>query len=165
MTDWLTRSTRLGRLRDCAAGSAATELALTAPLMVLIAFGAYDHGGAFVEGIRLTSAARAGAQQALYGAADWNDATIAREVALEEYVGHALSADEMDALDVSAVADGFCGCSDGATLACSSSCPGGDDPGRFVRVTLSKSVPLLLPYPWSVDGALDLTREAVVRGR
>jgi hypothetical protein len=162
MTNWLARSSRLG---DCAAGSAATELGLTAPLMVLLAFGAYDHGGAFVEGIRLTGAARAGAQQALYGAADWNDTTIARRVALEEYVGHALSDDEMDGLGVSAAADGFCGCADGMTLACSSSCLGGASPGRFVRVTMSTAVPLVLPYPWSVDGALDLTREAVVRGR
>jgi Flp pilus assembly protein TadG len=166
MWNRLARSIRLGgQLRGCSAGTAAAEFGLTLPFLVLLAFGAYDYGGAFVEGVRLTGAARAGAQQAIYGAPDWDDTAIAEQAALEEYVGHALTESEILAMEVSAVADTFCGCSDGTTVSCSDSCPGGSAPSRFVRVTLSNAVPLVLHYPWTADGELQLSREAIVRGR
>jgi hypothetical protein len=166
MQNWLTRTIRLGReLYACRVGIASVELSLSAGFMVLVAFGAYDYGSAYVEGIRLTSAARAGAQQALYYPTPRDDISVAPQAALEEYVGHAVTEGEVQALSVSATADTFCGCSDGATLSCSGTCPGGDSPGQFMRVTLSTAVPLTLPYPWSADGKLDLAREAVVRAR
>lgn len=166
MQTWFTRITRLGRkLHACRAGNASVELALSVPIMVLVAFGAYDYGGAYIEGIRLTGAARAGAQQALSDPTDWDNTAVAQQAALEEYVGHALTQSEIQALSVAAAASTFCGCSDGLTLSCSDSCPGGGSPGRFMRVTLSTAVPLTLPYPWSENGQFNLAREAVVRAR
>jgi hypothetical protein len=141
------------------------EFAFTVPIMVLLAFGAYDYGSAYIEGIRLTGAARAGTQQALYDPTVWADTAGARRAALEEYVGHALTDDEIQALAVSATADAFCGCSDGTTLSCSGTCPGGSSAGRFLRVTLNTAVPLILPYPWISNGEFNLAREAVVRAR
>ena len=151
------RMARLGRkLHACRAGNGAIEFALCAPIMVLFAFGAYDYGSAYIEGIRLTGAARAGAQQVLHNPTWWTETTGAKQAALEEYVGHALTTGEIQALAVSAAANTFCGCSDGTTLACSGSCPGGDPAGRFLRVTLTTTLPLILPYPWSSNGQFDL---------
>lgn len=164
MLSSLLRVARLGRaLQSCPAGNAAIEFALTLPIIVLLAFGAYDYGSAYIEGVRLTGAARAGAQQALYDPGIWDDTSGAERLALEEYVGHALTDSEILALDVSAAASTFCGCSDGTTLACSSTCPGGDRAGRFLRVMLNTTLPLVLPYPWFDDREVDVAREAVVR--
>lgn len=166
MHNWLARTIRRGsRLRGCQAGTAATEFGFLAPMMILLAFGAYDYGGAFVEGIRLTGAARAGAQQALYASAGWDDTAVAETTALEEYVGHPLTTAEKAALDVGATANTFCGCSNGTVLACTDTCPGGALPSRFIRVTLSTAVPLTLPYPWSTNGEVQVIRNAVVRAR
>lgn len=166
MEKWFDRSARRGgELRRCRRGSAAAEFGLTVPLLVLLGFGAYDYGGALVEGVRLTGAARAGAQQGIYGSAGWDDTAAAEQAALEEYVGHALTESEIAALDVAATADTFCGCSDGTTLSCTDTCAGGVAPGRFVRVTLDTAVPLILPYPWSADGEFAITRAAIVRAR
>jgi hypothetical protein len=166
MHDWLARTIDLGgRLRGCRAGTAAVEFGLTLPILTVLALGTYDYGGAFVEGVRLTGAARAGAQQAIYASTGWDDTALAETMALEEYVGHPLTPTEIAALDVAASAATFCGCSDGTTLACSATCPGGSLAGRFVRVTLSTAHPLTLPYPWSPDGEQQITRAAVVRAR
>jgi hypothetical protein len=166
MLESFARVLRLGRrLRACCDASAAVELGLSVPFVVVVVFGAYDYGSAYVEGVRLTGAARAGAQQSLYDPADWDNTELAEQAALEEYVGHALTQSEIDALPVSAAASTFCGCADGTTLECTATCPGGDQAGRFLRVRLSRSVPLTLPYPWSPDGQFDVDRQAVVRSR
>jgi len=166
MIEPLARLSRLGRrLGACRQGNAAIEFGLSVPILVIIVFGAYDYGSAYVEGIRLAGAARAGAQQSLYDPTDWDNTDRVEQSALEEYVGHALTQSDIDALPVSAAASTFCGCSDGVTLDCSATCPGGDQPGRFVTVTLSRAVPLTLPYPWSADGHVDVDRAAVVRAK
>ena len=54
----------LRRMISCPSGSSAVEFGLTAPILVLLAFGAYDYGSAYVESVRLNGAARAGAPQA-----------------------------------------------------------------------------------------------------
>ena len=54
------------RLGACPKGNTAVEFGLTMPLLVLLAFGAIDYGSAYVEGVRLNGAARAGAQQAQF---------------------------------------------------------------------------------------------------
>jgi len=153
------------RLCACRKGNTAIEFGLTAPLLVLLAFGAFDYGSAYVEGVRLNGAARAGAQQALYNSQDWQDTAQMEQLALEEYVGHPLTQPEIDAMSVSATANAFCACTAGVTLACTDTCPGGVSPGQFVRVTLNRDVPLTLPYPWSSNGEVAVDGQAVVRVR
>src|ERR671919_2699979 len=101
------------RLGACRNGNTAIEFGLTAPLLVLLAFGAFDYGGAYVEKVRLNGAARAGAQQALYNSQDWQNTSQMEQVALEEYVGHALTPTEIAAMSVSATANAFCACTAG----------------------------------------------------
>ena len=163
---------RFSRFRDavrrvaaCHEGNTAVEFSLIVPLLVLLAFGAFDYGSAYVEGVRLNGAARAGAQQALYNSQDWQNTDQMEQAALEEYVGRALTQPEIDAMSVSATANSFCACTAGVTLACTDTCPGGVSPGQFVRVTLNRDVPLTLPYPWSSNGEVAVDGQAVVRVR
>jgi Flp pilus assembly protein TadG len=153
------------RLGACRKGNTAVEFGLTAPLLVLLAFGAYDYGSAYVEGVRLNGAARAGAQQALYNSQDWQNTDQMEQLALEEYVGHALTQTEIDAMSVSAAANAFCACTAGVTLACTDTCPGGESPGQFVSVTLNNATPLTLPYPWANGDTVQVDGQAVVRVR
>jgi Flp pilus assembly protein TadG len=156
---------RVRRLGACRNGSTAVEFGLTAPLLVLLAFGAYDYGSAYVEGVRLNGAARAGAQQALYNAQDWQNTDQMEQVALEEYAGQALTAEEVAAMAVSATAQAFCACTGGVALACTDTCPGGATPGQFVSVTLNGATPLTLPYPWADGDTVQVDGQAVVRVR
>ncbi|HEX6114064.1 MAG TPA: TadE/TadG family type IV pilus assembly protein [Geminicoccaceae bacterium] len=153
------------RLGACRQGNTAIEFGLVAPILVLLAFGAYDYGSAYVEGVRLNGAARAGAQQALYNAQDWQNTDQMEQVALEEYAGHALTQNEIDVMSVSATANAFCACTAGATLACTATCPGGEAPGQFVSVTLNNAIPLTLPYPWADGDTVQVDGQAVVRVR
>jgi hypothetical protein len=152
-------------LAERSEGNAAVEFSLAVPILVMIAFGALDYGMAYVEGLRLSGAAHAGAGQALYDAAGWENTEDFERTALEEYAGHSLSDDQIALLPVSAVAEAFCGCDNGSTLDCSASCPSGATPNRLVRVTLSRDVQLMLPYPWASTGSLAMAGDAVVRVR
>jgi len=55
-------------LRCCVGGNVGVEFALVLPFLLMLTVGAYDFGQGFIEKLRLTSAARAGAQFALYNA-------------------------------------------------------------------------------------------------
>jgi len=151
------------RLGGCRKGNTAVEFSLTMPLLVLLAFGAFDYGSAYVEGVRLNGAARAGAQQSLYDPNAWSDTDQAEQTALEEYVGHELTPEEAAAMSVSATAEAFCACTAGLTLACTATCPGGSAPGQFVRVSMTRPMPLTLPYPWANGGQVTVDGQAVVR--
>jgi Flp pilus assembly protein TadG len=150
--------------RTCC-GNAAIEFAFAAPILIGLAFGAFDYGRAYVESVRLTGAAREGAPKALYDPSSWQDDALIEQAALEEYAGHALTPDEMSALSVAATSQAFCACQNGADLDCSETCPDGSLPGQFVRVRLTRSVPLTLPYPWASGDATAAAGEAVVRVR
>ena len=153
------------RLGGCRKGNTAIEFGLTAPLLVLLAFGAFDYGSAYVEGVRLNGAARAGAQQALYNSQEWQNTDLMEQAALEEYAGHALTPEEIAVMSVTATAEAFCACTAGATLACTATCPGGESPGQFVSVTLNNATPLTLPYPWADGETVEVDGQAVVRVR
>jgi Flp pilus assembly protein TadG len=146
-------------------GNSSIELGLAAPILIALGLGAFDYGSAYVEGVRLSGAARAGAQQALYDVHNWQDDALIEQTALEEYAGHPLTQGEMSSMSVSATSLAFCACQAGAELDCSATCPDGSSPGSFVRVSLSRSVPLTLPYPWESSSSTSVTGEAVVRVR
>jgi Flp pilus assembly protein TadG len=165
----LTRFSRLRaavrRVASCRSGNTAVEFSLSAPVVILLAVGALDYGSAYVESVRLNGAARAGTQQALYNSQSWQNTDGFKQAALEEYVGNALTPEQVSAMSVTAVADAFCACTAGATLACTGTCAGGAAPGQFVRVSMSRAMPLTLPYPWADGDAVTVAGEAVVRVR
>ena len=166
MTRSPARLWRIARaIREDSRANAGIEFALAAPILIALGFGAYDYGSAYVEGVRLSGAARAGAQMALYDVKNWQDDELIERTALEEYAGHPLTQSEMSTMSVSANSLAFCACQAGADLVCSAICPDGSSPGRFVRVSLSRSVPLTLPYPWASSNTTPVAGEAVVRVR
>jgi Flp pilus assembly protein TadG len=151
------------RVASCRSGNTAVEFSMSAPVVILLAVGVLDYGSAYVESVRLKGAARAGAQQAFYNSHSWQNTAAMEQAALEEYVGHALTPEEVAAMSVSADAEAFCACTAGATLACTNSCPGGAAPGQFVRVSMSRAMPLTLPYPWADSDAVTVDGGAIVR--
>lgn len=154
-----------GEIRECTRGNSFVEFAWAAPILVLLTFASFDYGSAYVEGLRLNGAARAGTQQALHDPVDWNNTAKFKQAALEEYAGQPLTSEEAAALAVTAAADAYCACTAGATLACADICPDSSDPGRFVRVTLSRDLSLILPYPWTASEQLTVQGESVIRVR
>lgn len=166
-------TTRLSKLARTArsvlrsrSGNAAIEFGLAAPVLIAFAFGAFDYGRAYVEGVRLSGAAREGAQQVLYQPANWQNDQLIEQAALEDYVGHALTPDQMSTVPVAATAQAFYACQNGDVVPDGSTpCPDGSSPGQYVRVGLTKSVSLLLPYPWSSNGSTAVAGSAVVRVR
>lgn len=167
MTTRLAQLARTARsaVRNCS-GNAAVEFAFAAPILIAFGFGAFDYGRAYVEGVRLSGAAREGAQQALYQPANWQDGQLIEQAALEEYVGHALTPDQMSTVPVAATSRAFYACENGAEVADGSApCPDGSLPGQYVRVGLTGSVSLTLPYPWASTGTTPVAGSAVVRVR
>jgi Flp pilus assembly protein TadG len=158
-------TTILRRLLACSRANSAVEFALTAPIVIVLGIGAFDYGRAYVEKVRVTGAARAGAQLALYQASTWTATASMERSALEEYAGGTLTDSEAAALPVSAAADNFCACTNGPTATCGGTCADGSVPGRFVRVTLTGSTSLTLPYPWASGGSTPIRGEALVRVR
>ena len=154
---------RLTRCLGACHGQRRGRVPLTMPLLVLLAFGAFDYGSAYVEGVRLNGAARAGAQQSMYNSNTWEDTDQAEQAALEEYVGHALTPEEVAAMSVSATAEAFCACTAGPARGVAT-CPDGSSPGQFVRVSMTCAMPLTLPYPWA-DDEVTVDGQAVVRVR
>jgi len=153
------------RIGACRKGNTAVEFSVTMPILILLAFGAFDYGRAYVEGVRLNGAARGGAQLALYDPTDWDNTDKAEQAALEQYVGHTLTPEQTAALQVSAAAETFCACTGGMAVDCSATCPGGASPGQFVRVSMARTVPLTLPYPWTEGDGVTVNGQAVVRVR
>jgi Flp pilus assembly protein TadG len=153
------------RICCCREGNTAVEFGMSMPILVLLAFGAFDYGSAYVESVRLNGAARGGAQQALYDSNSWQDTSQMEQAALERYVGHTLTPEEAAAMSVSATAETFCACTGGLALDCSATCPDGSSPGQFVRVSMARAMPLSLPYPWADGDVVTVDGQAVVRVR
>jgi Flp pilus assembly protein TadG len=153
------------RIGACRKGNSAVEFSVTMPILMVLALGAFDYGSACVESGRLNGAARAGAQASLYDPVNWDDTAQAEQSALEQYVGHALTTEQIEAMSVSAVADTFCACTGGAALDCSATCPDGSAPGRFLRVNMTRAMPLTFPYPWANGDDVTVDGQAVVRVR
>lgn len=145
-------------------GNTLVEFAFAGPVIILLVVGAYDHGSAYMESLRLTGAARAGAQEALFDPNDWQNADRLRRAALEDHAGYALSDAQMSAYPVAAAANTFCACPDGSTVGCSTLCSGAA-PQRLVRMTLTTTHDVILPYPWASGGSFGLSQDAVVRVR
>lgn len=155
----------LRRFRDQARGAIAVEAALVLPVLVMLLVGAVDFGMAFVESLRLSAAARAGTQQALYDPRGWQDATLMELTALSEYTGTAVTSADRSALSATARSRAFCGCADGTELLCTSTCAGGATPAQYVEVTVTDDVTFTIDWPFIDGRTLQLARDSIVRVR
>jgi Flp pilus assembly protein TadG len=133
---------RLFRLRR-RNGTASIELALLVPVLAAVLVGMFDWGLAIEQRIRLQTAARAGAQQALRTPGDTTAIAAAVRAA----------APDLGEMSVSPSAI-WCECGTTAT-ACTSSCNSGL--ARFVRVSVSHPYSPITPAgPTSVSANVTL---------
>jgi Flp pilus assembly protein TadG len=125
------------------AGTASIELALLVPVLAAVLVGMFDWGLAIEQRIRLQTAARAGAQQALRTPADTAAITAAVRAAAPDFQALTISPSPI-----------WCECGTTAT-ACTSACEGGL--ARFVRVSVSHPFSPITPAgPTSVSANVTL---------
>jgi Flp pilus assembly protein TadG len=124
-------------------GTASVELALLAPMLAAVLVGAFDWGLAIEQRIRLQTAARAGAQQALRTPSDTASISAAVRAAAPDFAALAVTP--------SAV---WCECAN-VVASCTSTCD--RDISRFVRVSVSHPFsPIGLAGPTSVSANVTL---------
>jgi len=138
------------------AGSAAVEMALLSPLLVLILLGTIDFGRLFYDGITVASAARAGVQYGARSPSKSGDVVGIQQAAL---------ADAIDMNGVSVTVEQYCECANGSSVNCNSDCGVFDrNPQVYVRVRAQKTFRTLFPYP-GIPHTVDINQEAVMRAK
>jgi len=142
------------RARKSNRGNAAVELALTAPLLLLLLVGAADFGRVFYHAVTLANAAATGA---FYGAQN------------NVLSGHFQDAEQVaknDAKDLGTItAQGgrFCDCPNGTKVDCvTGSCPSYGAPRVYVSVKTSESFSPLVKYP-AIPNPVTVGRTAYMR--
>lgn len=141
---------RLVAYRD---GSVSVELALVSSFFFALLVGVADFGTALNQGARLESAAHAGAVYAASSPSAFDDATGIRDAALADAGG------DPEALTVSN--ELFCQCG-GVAGSCSATCASGDEPNKYVRVTITLEHEAMFAYPFISDPWV-LSRAATMR--
>lgn len=126
--------------------AAAVEFAILMPILTAIIIGLINWGLVMLEKMSLTSAARAGAQYALFDNSDTD--SIKQAV--------------VDSTNLSITTSNVttsCTCGDGSSTTCGVTCPGtGSDADQFMTINVSESYTLLL-----VSTTLTLTGSATIR--
>lgn len=126
-------------------GAAIVELALVAPLLILLMIGIIDIGRFARETITIGNAARAGAQFGAYSTSNSTDTASIASTAQSDAIDVALLP-----TDVSSSTYCSCGASPGTHVtACNPTppCASGDHLDSFVIVTVTKSFTSLISYP------------------
>ncbi len=136
-------------------GTSTVELAIGAPLLLLISVAAADFSRVFFNSITITNASGAAS---LVGSFSVTDATNVRRleaVALSD-------ASDLDGL--SADADLYCDCPDGGgPVDCiSGMCTGYGPPRVFSKVRVQQSFELIAPWP-GIPNPMQVSRQSYVR--
>ncbi len=134
-------------------GGALLELAVIAPLLLLLLVGAVDYGRAFYTSVTVANAARAGAE---YGAQ--NVAMSVDTAGMKNFA----QGDGQDAGTLNLSATHFCQCA-GVAHACTM-CGGGVAPEVYVQVTATKPLSTLLKYP-GLPATITIVRTATFRSQ
>lgn len=140
--------TRLIRCRD---GVGAVEFALLLPILLLLLLAVADFGLAVNEKMRLTGAARAGAQWAYKKSGDTGGVALA----VQQAAG-------LEPSRITIATQSFCGCISGVAVACLGTCNDGNGVRTYVTVTVSESwAPLIASA--AMDGPVSLSGTATLR--
>ena len=133
------------------AGLAALELALAAPVLLLLLGGIVQLGIGLATGATLAHAAKAGAQ---FAAQKPENATST--AAIQRIVATALGS---GAAGASITPTTFCECQYGQQTSCTATCSNGTQPLRYVRVVVSKPLEVnfgLFAYPNTLTKSVTL---------
>jgi Flp pilus assembly protein TadG len=127
------------------------ELAIIAPMLLILLLGLFEFGMAVNEKSKVTLAARAGAQLALTGTTD--SATITNAIT---------AASGLTAADLTININTFCECQDGTSVQCNGgTCPVGAV-RTFISVDVSKPYTINMNVP-GIDDTITLSASATVR--
>lgn len=134
-------------------GNAATEFALTLPVLVFMALGAMDFGMAYSTQTGYESAVRAGFEYAFSNSSDLTG--IAKRV-----TANIADTGSLDSGYPSAVEE--CECADGTVKSCtgSNTCSDGTSPNHYVKITVQGSYKVLFDWPF-----IDSTQPIKYSGR
>lgn len=141
-------------LRRQAGGNAALEMALIAPVLVLLLVGIADFGMAVYRKMQVQHAAQAGAEYAMVHG--FSSAAITTTVTA------ATALTGIAALPAPAQS---CGCATGTTVAaatCGTNCATGTAAGVYVTVSARGSYTTIVPYP-GIPSSFTFTSASVVR--
>jgi Flp pilus assembly protein TadG len=131
------------------------ELAVAFPLLCLLLFGAIDFGRVFFAGLRVASAARAGAQYGSISRTHSADLEGMRQAALR---------DGADLAGLAATAVQECRCPDGAAIGCHSGACTSGFKGIYVQVTATAQFRTVVDYP-GIPSRVPLASRASMRVR
>ena len=151
----------LHALRGSERGSVSVESAFVAVFLFVLLLGVLDFGLAFRRHSELENAVRAGTQYAMVRRPQQGEVDPIRDAVYE--AAPFAEGTPGTALEV----EFYCECPDGAASQCSAPggvalCSSGVERHSFLRVRLSETYELLLPYP-GFGGDLDLAAEGSVR--
>jgi len=136
------------RLWRSAAGVAALEFALIAPIIIALLAGLANYGLAMFDKMELVSAARAGAQLALI---DSDVTTSEIQAAVVASTNLSISTSDVSVAQ-------SCECADGTSVTCGATCGDGSSNRYFYTVTASEDFTLLI-----LGTTITLSGSAVVR--
>jgi len=135
-------------------GTSATEFALIAPILILMALCTVDVGRGFYYNMQVQNAAQAGARYAaLHG---FDQTSVSNAIA---------AATSNSGISASPAPVQFCGCpSDSGISAtdCESLCPGGSAAGRYVTASAQAVYNTVFSYPVIADH-VTLTSQSTLR--
>jgi Flp pilus assembly protein TadG len=151
------------RRKSWEAGSAAVEMAVTLPLLILLMLGAIDLGRAFFAADAVSEAVQAGVH---YGSrktnkTDYADPTspaaLANYTAMQTVATNAAG----DVTGFTTTASSFCTCSNApdTTVTCSAGCTAGNTLRFYVQVQGSNTFTTSVPYP-GIPHTLAISRTA-----
>ena len=144
----------IGGFRRSHSGSAALELAVITPFLVLLLIGVVDYGRVFYTSVTVSNAARSGAE---YGAQ--SPITSGDTIGMKNFA----QGDGQEAGTLGLTARRYCECG-GAAHSCDAVCTSGAAPDVFVEVKATKKVGMLFRYPGLLD-TVTVSRMATFRSQ
>ena len=156
MTNSVSQTTVHGvahRLLECRAGNVSVELALLAPILLLVFLGVIEYGRAYTEQLNLSRMARVQLQYAVEN--------LGASTVLEEIDGHSATLPNGDTVSYAATSSCLCL---GVDTGCQTLCDGTSLPDMHIQVAATRSLTPLVFFPGH-SGPLTLTATTAMRAR
>jgi Flp pilus assembly protein TadG len=135
-------------------GTSATEFAIIAPVLILMALCTVDLGLGFYRNMQVQNAAQAGAQYAALHGFD------------QANISNAITAATSDSgISASPTPVQFCGCPSATGISamdCGSTCPSGAPPGTYVTASAQSTYYTVFSYP-VIQDHVTLTAQSTLR--
>ena len=145
------------RLAGSRSGAVSVELALVTIFLATLAVGSFDMARFGIEKVRVTNAARAGAQYAIHADDAQLDTTAIEQAVRDD------AEDDNNELTVTVGAP-YCSCPGAGVVACASTCADGLYAPEFIDVTVQGQIDFLFDYP-GLPASFPITASSSMRIR